>query len=162
MGADDYYTMLACENGHVLTDSLENSSNDTPYCSDCGAKTISKCPTCGAKIRGGLRDTGIAFIGFTTPAPSYCPECGTPFPWTIASIEAVRELAELDDELDSEDVEVLVSSAEGAMTENPKTKVAAMRAKKVLDKAGKTTMSAIRDLLIDVLAESAKRIIWPA
>lgn len=162
MGADDYYTMLVCENGHVLTDCLERSSNNTPYCSRCGARTISRCPSCGSKIRGDLRDPGAVVIGFITPAPSYCPECGAPFPWTMASLEALRELAELDDELGSEDVDTLVRSAERAMTENPKTEVAAMRVKKILTKAGKATASAARDLLVDVLAESAKRAIWPA
>lgn len=162
MGVNDYYTMLVCENGHVLTDCLERSSNDTPYCSECGAKTLSKCPKCGAKIRGELRDSGVVMIGFTTSAPNYCPECGSPFPWTAASLEALRELAELDDALDSIDADVLVESAEKAMTDNPKTKVSAMRVKKILGKAGKATASAARDLLVDVLAESAKRTIWPS
>lgn len=50
MSANDYYTMLVCENGHVLTDCLERSSNNTPHCSECGAKAISQCPSCGTKI----------------------------------------------------------------------------------------------------------------
>lgn len=162
MSASDYYTMLVCENGHVLTDCLERSSNNTPYCSECGAKTISQCPSCSAKIRGDLRDSGVVVIGYTTPAPKYCPECGAPFPWTTASLDALRELAELDDNLDDDDANALVQSAETALTDGPKTKVAALRVKKVLGKARETTASAARDLLVDVLAESAKRMIWPS
>lgn len=161
MSVSDYYSMLVCENGHVLTDRLERSSNDTPHCSKCGARTISQCPSCGAKIRGDLRDSGVVVIGYTTPAPKYCPECGAPFPWTTASLDALRELAELDDDLDADDADSLVKSAETALTDGPKTKVAAMRVKKILGKAGKATASAARDLLVDVLAESAKRTIWP-
>lgn len=161
MSANDYYTMLACENGHVLTDCLERSSNDTPYCSKCGAKTISKCPSCGAKIRGDLRDSMVLTMRMT-PAPKYCPECGAPFPWTAASLDALREIAELDDDLDAADAKALVESAETALTDSPKTKIAAMRIKKILGKAGKASAVAIRDLLVDVLAESAKRTIWPS
>ncbi len=162
MSGSDYYTMLVCENGHVLTDRLERSPNDTPHCSKCGAKTISKCPSCGAKIRGDLRDSGIVVLGHTTPAPKYCPECGEPFPWTAASLDALRELAELDDDLDAADANALVESVETALTDGPKTKVAAMRIKKILSKAGRATVAAIRDVLVDVLAESAKRTIWPS
>lgn len=161
MSANDYYTMLVCENGHVLTDCLERSSNDTPYCSKCGAKTISKCSSCGAKIRGDLRESMVLTMRMTS-APKYCPECGAPFPWTVASLDALRELAELDDDLDAADAKALVESAEAALTDSPKTKVAAMRIKKILGKAGKASAAAIRDLLVDVLAESAKRMIWPS
>ena len=101
-------------------------------------------------------------IGYTTPAPKYCPECGAPFPWTTASFDALRELAELDDNLDDDDANALVQSAETALTDGPKTKVAALRVKKILGKARETTASAARDLLVDVLAESAKRMIWPS
>lgn len=48
MSANDHYTMFVCENSHVLTDCREHSSNSTPHCSECGAKTISQCPSCGA------------------------------------------------------------------------------------------------------------------
>lgn len=125
--------MLVCENGHVLTDRLERSANNTPHCSKCGAKTISQCPACGAKIRGDLRDSGVVVIGYTAPAPKYCPECGAPFPWTTASLDALRELAELDDDLDADDASSLVKSAETALTDGPRTKVAAMRVKKIFE-----------------------------
>lgn len=161
MSVNDYYTMLVCENGHVLTDSLEISSDDSAYCSKCGAKTLTRCPSCGAKIRGDIRDSGVVMIGYTTPAPKYCPECGAPFPWTSANLEALKELAELDDELNEADTIELVDSAERAMSENPRTKVAALKIKKVLSKAGKVTATAAKDLLVEIVAESAKRIIWP-
>ena len=66
----------------------------------------------------------------------------------MASIEALRELAELDDDLSEADREILIESAETAMTENPKTKVSALKVKKVLAKTGKATAPAARDLLV--------------
>lgn len=159
----DYYTMMVCENGHVITDRLEESSRGSAFCDECGAKNITTCPGCGASIRGDLIDTGgIAFIGFSSKAPKYCPECGQPYPWTEASIVALKELAELDDALSEEDATVLADSAKDIMSETPKTKVASMKFKKILGKAGKETASAARDLFVDIVAETAKRTIWPS
>lgn len=162
MSRDGFYTMLVCENGHVLTDRLENSARDDKFCDKCGARAISKCPTCNANIRGDIKDSGVLVLGYTTPAPKYCPECGAPFPWTVSTIEALKEIAELDDELTSEDVETLTESAGETLSETPRTKVAALKIKKVLEKAGKETAKAMRDLLVDVVAETAKRTIWPS
>jgi hypothetical protein len=162
MGSSSYYTMLVCENGHVITDCLERSTCDDKFCDKCGAPTISSCPTCGAKIRGDRKDSGIFVVGYVTPAPKYCPECGAPFPWTIAAIESLKELAELDDGLSDEDANELAKSAEETLSETPKTKVAAIKVKKILARAGRETASAARDLLVDVMAETAKRVIWPS
>lgn len=154
--------MLVCENGHVITDCLECSNHDDKFCDECGAPTLSSCPSCGAKIRGESMSSGVVVIGYVTPAPSYCPECGKPFPWTVASLEALKELAELDDDLTDDDAETLAKSAEQAMSENPRTKVAGLRIKKILARAGKETVDGARDLLVDLLAETAKRMIWPS
>ena len=161
MSASDYYSMLVCENGHVLTECLERSAAAAAYCDKCGAKTISTCPSCGSKVRGQLINSNFVMICFTATAPKYCPECGEPYPWTLATIEALKELAALDDDLDEVDKTILIDSAKDAMTDNPKTRVAALKVKKVLGRAGKATASAARDLLVDVLAESAKKMIWP-
>lgn len=97
-----------------------------------------------------------------TSAPKYYPECGELFPWTSASLDALQELVELDDDLDADDVDALVKSAETALTVGPKTKVAAMRVKKNLGKAGKATVATARDLPIVIFGESDKRAILPS
>lgn len=118
-------------------------------------------PTAAERFGGGdLIDSGVVRIGFSSTAPKYCPDCGSPYPWTSAAIETLEELAMLDDESDEADRTGLVSSAEVAMSENPKTNAAALKVKKLLSKAGKATVSAAKDLLVDVLAESTKRTIW--
>lgn len=109
---------------------------------------------------GDLIDSGVVRIGFSPTAPKYCPDCGSPYPWASAAIETLEELAMLDDESDEADRTGLVNSAEVAMSENPKTNAAALRVKKLLSKVGKATVSAAKDLLVDVLAESTKRTIW--
>lgn len=161
MSGMDYYTMLVCRNGHVITDQLEIAGCDDKFCNECGAPTITKCPTCNAKIRGDSMGGGVVFLGYSTPAPKYCSECGSPFPWTESTIEALKELAEFDDALNAEDAKALAESVESTLSETPKTKVAAVKVKKILGKAGEETAKAARDLLVDVMAETAKRTIWP-
>lgn len=157
----DYYTMMACKNGHVITAMLEKSSRASKYCDECGAETITTCQECHAPIRGDLIDSWVISMS-STPAPKFCPHCGKPYPWTQASIEALKELAELDDSLTEQDAVDLVNMANDIVTETPKTKVAAMKFKKILSRAGKETASAARDLFVDIAAETAKRTIWPS
>lgn len=160
MSVDGRYSMLVCENGHVITDMLEDLSYNDKFCSICGARTISRCPSCDTRIRGA--QSGVIVVGYVTPPPQYCPECGAPMPWTQSKMEAMKELAELDDGLSDGDKVQFMKSATATLSENPKTKVSAFNVKKILGKMGKETASAIRDLLVDMVAESAKRIIWPS
>lgn len=44
-----YRNATICINGHVIH---KFESNHQPYCSLCGAKTISYCPNCNAPIHG--------------------------------------------------------------------------------------------------------------
>lgn len=162
MSADHYYSMLVCENGHVITDEFERSVDDSAYCERCGARTITCCPNCGAKIRGDLVDSGVVVFGYMKSAPKYCPECGEAYPWTASALESIEEIARLDESLNSEEIDDLVSSTKDAMSENPNTKLATLRIKRVLGKCGTTTASFLRDIMVDVLAETAKRSIWPS
>lgn len=159
MADSDYYTEMVCESGHVITDCLERSSRGSEYCDECGAKNITSCPSCGAKIRGDLIDSGVISIGFQPEAPKYCHRCGYPYPWTRSAIDAVKELAELDDRLTEEDAEALGLAVADSMNDNPKTKVAVVRIKKIFGKAGKATADAMRDIVVDVASEAAKKML---
>ena len=57
--------MYYCENGHYLGKDYQYE-----YCPQCGAKAISKCPSCGSEIQ-------------ETPnkLTRYCVLCGKPFQW---------------------------------------------------------------------------------
>lgn len=158
---NEYYTMLVCENGHVITDKYESSPRKDAYCDQCGAPTMTACPNCKEHIRGEIINSGIVYLG-KRHAPKYCPACGKPYPWTQGAIDALKELACMDDGLTEEDAETLADSAPAIITETPKTKVAAIKFKKILAKAGKETASAARDLFVDIAAETAKRTIWPS
>ena len=59
-------------------------------------------PSCGAKILSSLRKSMITTMRIT-PVPKICPEREKPFPWTVESLDALRDLVELDDDLDTAD-----------------------------------------------------------
>ncbi len=70
-----------CENGHQITDSMYSHPEDNKnFCPQCGAKTISKCPSCHARIPGHEYHEGV-FFPYQAEVPEHCGECGTAFPW---------------------------------------------------------------------------------
>lgn len=71
-----------CLNGHQITDSYNSAPElRRAFCSQCGAATITACPECNAPTKGGYRVPGVLAIGFTTPVPKHCEDCGSPYPW---------------------------------------------------------------------------------
>lgn len=77
---DDWYDIMqVCINGHKITTALASMPNTgTDHCDECGARTISKCESCGTNIRGHHHNAGISF---GTPVPDWCHKCGKPYPW---------------------------------------------------------------------------------
>ena len=39
------------------------------------------------------------------PLPSFCPDCGEPYPWTEAKLKAAQELTDLNEDLSPEERE---------------------------------------------------------
>jgi predicted RNA-binding Zn-ribbon protein involved in translation (DUF1610 family) len=73
--------MLVCEQGHMITSMLKSHPEDAvKRCPECGAQTISKCPKCNTDIKGYEHIPGVGHMGPRNP-PSFCHECGTPYPW---------------------------------------------------------------------------------
>ena len=75
-------TQQVCLNGHQITDSI----NDSPerlrdFCPDCGAKTITSCPSCDKPIPGHQHYDGVMSFS-SVDVPLNCTSCGNPFPWT--------------------------------------------------------------------------------
>lgn len=71
-----------CLNGHQITDNYNRSPQfRRKFCAECGAETIHQCPECKADIPGDYHSDGVVMIGFPTPVPTHCENCGKPFPW---------------------------------------------------------------------------------
>ena len=76
-------TMQVCMNGHVITDRYNSSPEFRKnFCTTCGEKTITKCPSCKVDIPGDMiYDSIVVLGGHASVAPKICANCGEKFPW---------------------------------------------------------------------------------
>ncbi len=156
---------LICENGHVVSWYLvEPSNHSSPFCSECGSKTIAKCPECRIGIRG--RDGKEAYFESAShfplahPIPAYCHNCGLPYLWTEIAIMSAIEYADELETLSDEDREQLKVTIGDLTKDSPRTQVAIVRYKKLAVKMGNNAAGAFREILIDVLSEAAKKALF--
>ncbi|MBU3205580.1 DUF2321 domain-containing protein [Clostridium algidicarnis] len=156
-----YNTAQVCLNGHVITCSYETSLElRQPHCDKCGYDTIIDCPSCLSKIRGHY-DVEYGLPDSMKSAPAYCYNCGKPYPWTEAYIEATKELLKLEENISKEDFEYFSNNMDSIISDTPKTKVVATKFKIFLNKASKEVSSGIRDILVDIASEAAKKTLFP-
>jgi hypothetical protein len=154
-----YDMAQVCLNGHVINSTAEdNPEFNESFCSQCGAKTISFCPGCNAKIRGHLR--GV-ISGGDIDTPAFCYNCGRPYPWVEASLSAAKELADELDDLAPDEREALKGALNDLVSDTPKTTVAVVRFKKLMSKAGRVAAESLKKILMDVVTEAVRRQLWP-
>jgi len=147
-----------CPNGHVATSSADQHPElCEAFCSKCGEPTITTCPRCQASIRGYYDVEGIISIGRNYEPPSLCYACGKAFPWTERKVAAAVELVEVGADLSSEEVAQFRSDLTELTKDTVKTQVASLRFKKVMAKVGESVASGVRDIVVDVLSETAKK-----
>jgi hypothetical protein len=153
-----YDTAQICLNGHVTSDVVQaNPLHSQDFCSSCGARTTTQCPSCKEPIRGRYHHPKVyAPYG----APAYCHKCGTSYPWTAARIEAAKSLADEIAGLDESEKLLLKTSIDDIVRDTPSTQAASLRFKKFAAKGGKEVVSAMRDILVDVVSETVKKAIW--
>lgn len=150
-----------CLNGHIVNSATETFSHlNREFCKECGAKAITECPNCKSKIEGQIDPKG-EWDYFPYDVPSYCPKCGNPYPWIKTKIQAAHDLAQELENISDEEKNILSQSIDDIVKDSPKTTLAATRFKKILIKAGTHAGNAFKDILVDVLSETAKRILWP-
>lgn len=152
MRNDDYDVAQICLNGHVINMRFRgNPKRNTKYCASCGRKTITSCQECKEEIRGDLI-TGfpIASLG-PDPAPSYCIDCGKPYPWTQDKIDAFRELVTASSSLSQDNKKVLSDGVEHVISDTPKTQLICARFVDIISKG-----SPLRSALLDIATGPAK------
>lgn len=162
---DYYQTAQICLNGHCITSTYEAAPLDRqPFCDQCGAKTITECPSCHAKIRGSYVPGGdpMFFGGLGYIVPAFCGQCGAPFPWTQTAIDVTAALINEENELSSDDREALVEVLPAVISETPKTRLAAVRFKKALSAVGEFTSDGLRQFAIDFGCELFKKLLFGA
>ena len=152
-----YDVAQICPNGHVANAHVKTMPEfNQTYCQECGEKTLGACPACAKPIRGSYLES---FGSFEPPA--FCIYCGKSFPWTSQRIEAAIQFSLNDEQLNTAEKEDFKQSVGDIVKNTPKAQAAAGRLKRLLLKASKETAGAVRDILVDVASETAKKIIWP-
>jgi hypothetical protein len=157
---DDYETAQICENGHVVNSSTRSRpANNKAYCPKCGARTITKCPTCSTRILGTnhYQKSGHAPIPYTiTKPPSYCHSCGAAYPWTEFALQVVQEAAE--NYLSPEDADIVKRNLPDIASDTPRTALAAQKVRQAIDKGGQPMREAVKVPLLLLVASSARAI----
>nr|DAL11009.1 MAG TPA_asm: Primosomal protein N' [Caudoviricetes sp.] len=140
--------------------------NET-YCSLCGSKIISTCPSCNSPLRGDYyankahyRYGAITFDGHgqkilsgfneelqshQTQIPAYCYNCGKPYPWTEARLKAAENIIDMIDELSEEQKQKLVEFIPDLLIETPRSEYAALICAKFLDGISGYVFQAFKD-----------------
>lgn len=156
-----YHIAQICLNGHMINDAYdEYPQHNQNFCDRCGAKTITTCPKCNTPIRGDYDTPGICNFD-VPPVPSYCYNCGNPYPWTEQKLESAQELLSMETSLTQDELEYFASNMNSILVDTPKTKVVATKLKMTLSKVAPVVGNSLRELLIDICSEAAKKIIWP-
>lgn len=162
MPSDRWYdVMQVCLNGHKITDTLEHSPEKARgQCPSCGAVTIRRCLACRTSIRGYYHLSGVA--GLHGPdVPVLCHACGKPFPWTESRLKAALELAEGVKGLCDAQRRTIKASLDDLVRDTPRTTQAARRFKSIVVKAGNGTAGEFKTILVSVVSEAARKVIWP-
>lgn len=154
-----YNNATICLNGHVVSKYKANVQN---HCSQCGKETYSACTRCQTPIRGLVKIEGIVVLGDRPyNIPYYCHECGAPYPWTQKILDNAVELLSLDDDLDDASKGLIKNAIPELLIDTPTTPVAVAKYQKGISRCGQIVKDTMRQLLIDVVSETAKKILFP-
>lgn len=145
-----YKTAKFCLNGHMITDDLEFSGKQDKFCSQCGAATITQCKSCGAAIHGHYSVPGVFGSHPPIPVPAFCHNCGKPYPWTETFLKTADEMVDMFEELSTEQKQQLKETFPDLIVETPQSKLAALRAAKLIN--GLTSFG--KDIFVKLLQDN--------
>lgn len=155
-----YANGQVCLNGHKITGDVSSGFAQN-FCSECGASTIAKCPTCNTNIRGYYEhDNSGGVVILSVPefnVPRHCHNCGSAFPWIADQISAASELVDELEELSADEKAKLRESIAFLTKDSPKTELASIRFKKILSKANTAIGNAIISIITSIATDAAKK-----
>ncbi len=181
MASRTYYDVAQiCKNGHLINSHAHsNQESNQKACTECGQSTYTACPDCNQPIRGcrhvdreefvsgnsitGEYKTRIETYCQKVPykIPSYCHNCGQPYPWTAAKLEAAKLLIEEDDQLGLDEKGILNSVLSDLIVDTPRTQLAVARFKRITSKALSITGDGLKNIFIEICSEAVKKALWP-
>ncbi|KZC19824.1 DUF2321 domain-containing protein [Rhodanobacter denitrificans] len=130
------------------------------FCSRCGELTTTICPECEAQIRGYYHVEGVITLGGKYEPPPHCYNCGAAFPWTKRKMAAAIELLETDGVLTNKELAQFREDLAVLTMDSPGVQIASIRFKKAMAKVGLSVASGVREIIVDVLSEAAKKALW--
>lgn len=160
-GKNSYYdSALICLSGHIINESTnEYSEKNSNYCALCGEITISKCDKCNAIIRGTLFIDKRPFESIET-APNFCYQCGNQFPWLVKNIEAALEIATQSSGNGNINRIELKNDLLELAKDTPATSVTAFKISKIIKNLPENALKIFNNLLVEIISETAKKIIF--
>lgn len=152
-----YYKVgQACLRGHAVTGDRA-SPFAAKHCPKCGEETISQCPACNSIIRGDFEVEGVFSLGgYAWDPTAHCHQCGAPYPWTQAKLDAVEELAAAIEELTTHEREVINELAPHIIQDTPRTNPASFKIATIVGKLSGHAGAAMKRLLEEIAVEAAK------
>lgn len=145
---------LICLSGHVINDSYQTMPQfNAKHCDKCGEPAINACQNCKSPIRGQI--SGVLEVG--TSAPSFCHECGKPYPWTEQRLAAAKEIADELDGLSDDDKSKLQGTLDDLSKEGPRTELAKLRFKQIMKKAGREGYEMMKTVVTDLVSETVRK-----
>jgi hypothetical protein len=158
-----YYDVAQiCLNGHLITSHAETfPDGQRKFCANCGESTTKKCLACSANIRGYYHVPGVISLVDSYAVPAFCADCGKAYAWTERRLQAAKDLTAELDGLDGQEKAILSNSLEDLVRDTPQTTVAATRFKNLASKAGRTGAESLKTIMVDIVSEAAKKLIWP-
>ena len=151
---DGYDVMEVCLNGHQITSSAVSQPQfRKPFCSDCGAKTITTCQECETPIQGHYRNSGV-FSSRGTAVPNNCHHCGIAYPWRREILAAAIEAVQL--ELEGQDAAEAADLIRAVSIDSPRTEISALKLRKLLSKLSKPVYDVAIKVIADISAATAK------
>lgn len=142
----NYDVQQVCENGHQITDCYNiRPEKQKKFCQKCGAATITACPGCGKEIQGAqigvTQSWADARTGRKTmipevhaDVPSYCLNCGKPYPWTENKIVMALQIFAEFGNLDENEKKTIEQDVNNIAKDIPQAELSAMRIKRILEK----------------------------
>jgi hypothetical protein len=155
-------TAAVCIRGHTISDAIERVGAPVAnFCPECGGKVVTRCASCNTPIRGDYYVE--AFFGPSDfVRPGFCQHCGEAFPWTVAKLDAAKQLADEVEGLSPDDRGKLKEAISDIATEGPRTEIGAARIKKMLGNTTTGLRQALWKISVDIASEAAKKILLGA
>jgi len=97
-------------------------------------------------------------ISFTAyEVPSFCHECGHPYPWIQNSIDAMMELMEFENAFTDRDKEEMKNALIDISNESSKTELGVTKIKKAIHQVSPTMKDIFIRIIINIASEKVKR-----